>query len=196
MMILMKQGKQRLLHLGGTKVTYKIYDGAKIINKNNLKIGSNSQIDDFVFFNCGEKSVLGSFVHIASFCSIIGGGKLYVDHFAGFSAGCRIITGSDDFLGGGLTNPTVPEEYTNVKKSTVRIGKHVILGTNVTVLPGVTIGEGAAVGAGALVRKDLEPWTIYVGVDCKPLKTRPSDKILALEKKLLADLGIDLEPIH
>ncbi|CAN6959974.1 Chloramphenicol acetyltransferase [Psychrobacter okhotskensis] len=177
-------------------MSYKIYDGAKIINRDNLTIGHNSQIDDFVFFNCGEESVLGSFVHIASFCSIIGGGKLYMDDFSGLSAGCRIITGSDDFLGGGLTNPTVPDKYTNVKKSTVRIGKHVILGANVTVLPGVTIGEGAAVGAGALVRKDLEPWIIYVGLDCKPLKARPSDKMLSLEKQLLADLGIDLESIQ
>src|SRR5690606_23116198 len=126
------------------------------------------------------------------FCSIIGGGKFYMDHFSGLSAGCRIITGSDDFTGGALTNPTVPSTYTNVKTSTVRIGKHVILGTNVTVLPGVTIGEGAAVGAGALVRKDLEPWTIYAGVDCKPIKIRPSEKILSLEKKLLNDLGLNL----
>lgn len=176
-------------------MSYKIYDGAKVINRENLEIGDNSQIDDFVFFNCGKETVLGSFVHIASFCSIIGGGKLYMDHFSGLSAGCRIITGSDDFLGGGLTNPTVPAKYTNVKTSNVTIGKHAILGTNVTVLPGVTIGEGAAVGAGALVRKDLEPWTIYVGVDCKPIKKRPSDKILGLEKELLEELGIDLKPI-
>ena len=177
-------------------MTYNIYDSAKIINKDKLKIGFNSQIDDFVFFNCGEESILGDFVHIASFCSVIGGGNLYMDHFSGLSSGCRIITGSDDFLGGGLTNPTVPEKYTNVKKSTVRIGKHAILGTNVTVLPGVTIGEGAAVGAGALVRKDLDPWTVYVGLDCKPVKIRPSNKILALEEQLLLDLGIKLEPIH
>jgi galactoside O-acetyltransferase len=89
-----------------------------------------------------------------------------------------------------LTNPTVPKKYTNVKKSTVRIGKHAILGTNVTVLPGVTIGEGAAVGAGALVRKDLQPWTVYVGVDCKPIKLRPSNHILALEKEVLLELGL------
>jgi len=62
--------------------------------------------------------------------------------FSGLSAGCRIVTGSDDFLGGGLTNPTVPVEYTNVKKSFVCIERHAILGTNVVILPGVTIGEG------------------------------------------------------
>ncbi|WP_257784241.1 hypothetical protein [Neisseria meningitidis] len=31
-------------------MNYKIYDGAKIIKKENLSIGDYSQIDDFVFF--------------------------------------------------------------------------------------------------------------------------------------------------
>ena len=192
----MQMAKRQLHHLKEIEMTFKIYDDAKIINRDKLKIGHKSQIDDFVFFNCGEESVLGDFVHIASFCSIIGGGKFYMDHFSGLSAGCRIITGSDDFSGKALTNPTVPPKYTSVKKSTVRIGKHAILGTNVTVLPGVTIGEGAAVGAGALVRKDLEPWTIYVGPDCKPLKSRPSSTILALEKELLDELGLSLKMLE
>ena len=168
----------------------KIYDQAKIINEQNLTIGDYSQIDDFVFLNAGEKTTIGKFVHIASFCSVIGGGEFVMEDFSGLSAGCRIITGSDDFLGGGLTNPTVPSIYTNVKTSKIHIGKHVIIGTNVTILPGVTIGEGAAVGAGVVVRKNLEPWTVYVGVDCKAVKKRPSDKIFQLEKELLAELGI------
>ena len=191
----MPKARPQLHPLEEKKLMYKIYENAKVINLEKLKIGYKSQIDDFVFFNCGEESILGDFVHIASFCSIIGGGKFYMDHFSGLSAGCRIITGSDDFTGGALTNPTVPSTYTNVKKSTVTIGKHAILGTNVTVLPGVTIGEGAAVGAGALVRKDLEPWTIYVGADCKPLKARPSKKILTLEQQLLDELGLTLETL-
>jgi acetyltransferase-like isoleucine patch superfamily enzyme len=169
-------------------MNHKIYELAKIINRQNLTIGINSQIDDFVFINAGKQTVIGRFVHIASFCSIIGGGEFYMDDFSGLSAGCRIITGSDDFLGGGLTNPTVPARYTNVKKSKIHIGKHAIIGTNVTILPGVIIGEGAAVGAGAVVRKSLEPWTIYAGADCKPIKKRPSQKIFELEKQLLAEV--------
>lgn len=174
-------------------MSYKIYDLAKIINRQNLSIGSHSQIDDFVFLNSGERTVIGCFVHIASFCSIIGGGEFYMDDFSGLSAGCRIITGSDDFLGGGLTNPTVPAKYTNVKKSKIQIGRHAIIGTNVTILPGVTIGEGAAVGAGAVVRKNLDPWTVYAGTECKPIKRRPKDKILELEKQLLEELIISTE---
>lgn len=173
----------------GSDMSYKIYDSAKIINREKLSIGNNSQIDDFVFLNAGEKAVIGDFVHIASFCSVIGGGEFYMDDFSGLSAGCRVVTGSDDFSGGGMTNPTVPPDYTNVRKSKVHIGRHAIIGTNVTILPGVTIGEGAAVGAGAVVRKDLEPWTIYAGFDCRPIKKRPSEKILALEKQLLEELS-------
>lgn len=173
----------------------KIYDTAKIINPDNLSVGEYSQIDDFVFLNAGSGTVLGSFVHISSFCSVIGGGELYMDHFSGLSAGCRIITGSDDFNGEGLTNPTVPSKYTKVIKSRVTIGRHAILGTNVTVLPGVTIGEGVAVGAGAVVRKNLEPWTIYVGQECTRLKKRSSDKIMMLEVELVSDLEIELPKI-
>ncbi len=168
----------------------KIYEYAKIVNRDHFSIDIFSQIDDFVFINGGEKTELGKFVHIASFCSVIGGGKFYMEDFSGLSAGCRIITGSDDFTGGGLTNPTVPVLYSNVRKSFVRIKRHAIIGTNVTILPGVTIGEGAAVGAGCIVRKDLEPWSIYVGQECRRIKSRPSALILQLEKKLLAEKGL------
>lgn len=168
----------------------KIYETAKIINSKNLVVGKFSQIDDFVFLNAGLKSEIGRFVHISSFCSIIGGGEFYMEDFSGLSAGCRVITASDDFMGGGLTNPTVPEKYTNVKKSFVRIKKHAIIGTNVTIFPGVTIGEGAAVGAGCIVRKDLDPWSVYVGSECKKIKKRPSELILELEKKLLSERSL------
>lgn len=46
------------------------------------------------------------------------------------------------------------------------------LGANVTLLPGVTIGQGCIVGAGSVVNKSLPPYTICVGVPCKPIKTR------------------------
>lgn len=164
----------------------KIYPLAKIINIERLTIGATSQIDDFVFLNAGEKTTIGEYVHISSFCSIVGGGELIMEDFSGLSAGCRIITGSDDFTGHALTNPTVPEQFTKVKRAPVRICRHAILGSNVVVLPGVTIGEGAAVGVGAVVRKSLKPWTIYAGFDCVAIRPRPSAKMLELEAELRA----------
>ncbi|MGA0367912.1 MAG: acyltransferase [Kiritimatiellia bacterium] len=151
----------------------------------NFILGPHSQIDDFVFCYTGARCEIGRNVHIASFCSIIGGGELIMEDFSGLSAGCRLITGSDDFTGPWLTNPTIPAEFTNVIRGRIRICRHAVLGTNVVVFPGVTIGEGAAVGAGAIVRKDLEPWTVYAGSSPKPVGKRDADAILAKEKAYL-----------
>lgn len=164
----------------------KVFEFAKLIHKeDNLFVGDYTQIDDFVFLNAGERCNIGRFVHISSFCSIIGGGVFEMEDFSGLSAGCRIITGSDDFMGPYLSNPTVPEEYKNVKCGKIHIGKHAILGTNTIVLPDVYIPEGATVGAGCLVNKDLEPWTVYAGSKPKKIGERDRNGVLDLEKKLM-----------
>jgi len=159
-----------------------LYEGARIVgNRDRLEVGAHSQIDDFVFCNIGEGCHIGRNVHIASFCSIIGGGELTMEDFSGLSAGCRIITGSDDFTGPWLTNPTVPAEFTHVQRGHVHIKRHAVVGSNAIIFPGVTLGEGAAVGAGCLVRKNLEPWTIYAGHNPKPVGKRDREAILAKE---------------
>jgi len=164
----------------------KIYEFAKLIhNQNNLFIGDNSQIDDFVFLNAGEMCEIGRFVHISSFCSIIGGGKLIMKDFSGLSAGCRIVTGSDDFKGPFLSNPSIPDKYKNVTTGSIIIGKHAIIGTNSIILPDVEIGEGVTVGANCLVTRDLEPWTVYAGSRPKKVGERDKSGVLDLEKKFL-----------
>lgn len=52
------------------------------------------------------------------------------------------------------------------------IGHDTWLGHNVIVMPGVRIGDGAVVGSGAVVTKDVEPYTIVVGVPARPLRRR------------------------
>lgn len=163
----------------------KIFDQAVIINPANLEIGDNSHIDDFVFLNSGKKTIIGRNVHISAFTSIIGGGEFIMEDFSGLSAGCRIITGSDDFTGNSLTNLTVPKEYRNITVGKVRIGKHAILGSNVVVMPNVTIGEGCIVSAGSVVNKDLEAWSIYVGYNPKRIGPRDKNKINELEAKYI-----------
>ena len=82
-------------------MNYKIYDGAKIIKKENLSIGDYSQILMISYFLIVEmKTYFRKFCSYIIITSIIGGGEFYMDHFSGLSAGCRIITGSDDLWGG------------------------------------------------------------------------------------------------
>ena len=167
----------------------KIYPLAKILNPEVISIGNNVIIDDFVFLMGGKETKIGNYVHIASFCSITGGGKFIMEDFSALASGCRILTGTDDFSGASLTNPTIPSEFRNVIRSFVIIKKHAILGANVVVLPGVTIGEGAAIGACSFVTKDIEPWTSNFGSPARVLKKRPKEKILEFEAKLYKKYG-------
>ena len=52
----------------------------------------------------------------------------------------------------------------------IKIGNHVWIGSNATVLPGVTIGDWSVVAAGAVVRQDVPPMTVVGGVPAKILK--------------------------
>jgi galactoside O-acetyltransferase len=168
----------------------KIFPWAKIIrDDHNFFVGEHSQIDDFAFINAGKMCRIGRYVHIASFVSIIGGGEFLIDDFSGFSAGCRVITGTDDYMGPFMTNPTVPKEFTNYQISHVTIEKNVIVGTNAVIFPGVTIGEGVAVGACAMVRKDLAPWGIYAGEPLRRIGERDRTKILEMRRIMLDRLA-------
>ena len=174
----------------------KIYPLAKIIHDtNNFSLGEHSQIDDFVFLNAGKACRIGRFVHIASFASVIGGGEFFIDDFAGLSTGCRVITGTDDYTGPYLTNPTVPRDFTHYLISRVNIEKHAIIGTNAVIFPGVTIGEGAAVGACAVVRKDLPPWGVYAGEPLRKIGERDRAAITGKARLLLDKLASGADPV-
>ncbi len=164
----------------------RVYPGAKILQAENLEIGDSVIIDDFVFLQAGRRTRIGSFVHIACFTSIAGGGEFEMDDFSGLSGGVRIYTGNEDYSGACLTNPAVPAPWRTPIRSFVRIGRHAVVGANAVVLPGVTIGEGATVAAGALVRSDLMPWTVYVGSPARAVAERPRDRIRQLEAELCA----------
>jgi galactoside O-acetyltransferase len=175
--------------------TAKIFPWAKLIDDGDvLTIGDHAQIDDFVFLNAGRRCVIGRFVHLASFVSVVGGGEFVIEDFAGLSAGCRVITGTDDYSGPFLTNPTVPRDLANYRISHVHVGRHVIVGTNAILYPGVTLPEGVAIGAGCHVRTRLVPWGVYGGDPLRKIGERNEAAIkekarLALERLGLPPLG-------
>lgn len=141
----------------------RIFEPTVIINIDNIEFGKYVIIDSFVLIQAKKKLKIGDHVHIPSFSSITGGGKLVMEDYSGLSSGVRIFTGSDDFKGHGFGNPTIDEQFRNLKIGEVHIRKFAIVGANSVVLPDVEIGEGAAVGAGSVVTRSLEPWGIYIG---------------------------------
>ena len=59
-----------------------IWPLAKVVSPQIIAVGDSVIIDDFVFLMGGMKTTIGSFVHIASFTSITGGGEFVMDDFA------------------------------------------------------------------------------------------------------------------
>lgn len=161
-----------------------IHSSAKIIHPERITMGDSVIVDDFVLIYAGKSCTIGSFVHVGVSSSIGGGGELVMEDFSGLSMGVRVLTGNEDFSGDSFTNPTVPEAYRRPIRSSVHIGKFAVLGANSVVLPGVTIGEGAVVGACSLVVRDCKPWTVYLGNPARPVRPRPSETLLQMERQL------------
>lgn len=63
-----------------------------------------------------------------------------------------------------------PKENRKNHYVAIKIGAHVWIGSNATVLPGVTIGDYAVVAAGAVVTRDVPAMTVVGGVPAKVLK--------------------------
>jgi dTDP-4-amino-4,6-dideoxy-D-glucose acyltransferase len=162
----------------------KISRKSSIYNPSSISIGDHVRIDDFCILSGGEKGIdIGSYIHMAAYSAIYGSGGVVLKNFTNLSSRVVIYSVTDDFSGLSLTNPTVPDEFSNVQKGEVILNKHVIVGTNSTILPNVVVGEGVAIGAHSLVKQDVEPWGIYAGVPVKKIKNRKKD-LLTKEEKL------------
>lgn len=158
---------------------------ASFYGASRIKIGNNVRIDDFCLISAGSGGVLiGNFIHIAAYTSLIGAGKIVLEDFCNLSSRVSIYSSSDDYSGASLTNPTVDEEFKNVIHAPVYIGRHVIIGCGSVVLPGVMLEDGAAVGALSLINKNCDAFGIYAGCPARKVKERKRD-LLGLEKRFV-----------
>jgi len=181
--------REELLEMGFQSVGRDVLISKKcsIYGASKMSIGDNVRIDDFCLLSGDVK--IGSYVHVAAYVGLNGGRGIRLGDFVSLSTKVSILSASDDFASGNFfTNPTVPEDFRNVKGGPVILEKHSIIGAGTIILPDLTIGEGAAVGAASLVEKSLAPWKLYVGVPCRPVKNRERG-VLELEEKLQKRVG-------
>jgi acetyltransferase-like isoleucine patch superfamily enzyme len=69
-------------------------------------------------------------------------------------------------------NDGAPVTKQLMEEGDVIVGADVWIGARAIILPGVTIGDGAIIGAGALVRGDVPPFAIAVGVPARVVGQR------------------------
>jgi galactoside O-acetyltransferase len=154
----------------------------------NISIGNDVRVDDNVIIVASAKKNpvrIGNHVCIAANCYLAGSNGIEIMDFSTLAPGIQIFSGSDDYSGKKLTNPTVYKEYIGGRSGKVTLCKHVIIGANSVILPKVTINEGSSVGALSLVNKDLRSWGVYAGIPAKRLKSR-SKNLLKLEREFLS----------
>lgn len=165
-----------------------ISDRASFYGAPRISIGDNVRIDDFCVLSAGAGGILiGNYIHVAVYSSLIGRGRITLHDFCNVSSRVSIYSSSDDYSGATMTNPMVPEEFTGVTHADVIVGRHVIVGSGSVVLPGVTLEEGVAIGALSLVRGDCRAFGIYAGIPAQYVRERKRD-LLDAEKRLLANI--------
>jgi acetyltransferase-like isoleucine patch superfamily enzyme len=164
----------------------KISDKCVVYNPELIEIGNNSRIDDFCVLS-GRISI-GKNVHVTVYCNIAGGEPgVYIDDYSTVAYGCHIMSQSDDYTGGTMTNSTIPRKFKSETFERVLIAKHVIIGAGSIILPGCEIEEGCSIGAMSLVNKSTEPWGIYFGVPAKRIKDRSKKLLIHFEEYLKND---------
>lgn len=143
---------------------------AKFYGVSNMEIGNNVRIDDFCILSGNIK--IGNYVHISAYTALYGSQGIQIGDFCGCSARTTIYSAMDDFSGEYMIGPMLPDGLTKVTGGRVILENYVQLGANTTVMPDLTIGEGAVTGSYTLVRHNIEPWTINIGIPSRVLKKR------------------------
>jgi len=77
----------------------------------------------------------------------------------------------------------------------VSIEDDVWIGANVVILPNVVVSEGCIIGAGSVITKSLPPYTICVGIPCRPLKKRFSLENMKIHLESIRNSNYRIEEI-
>jgi galactoside O-acetyltransferase len=165
----------------GSDVT--IHPLSKIKGRESISVGSHVIIDDFVYIGAHINVVIGNYVRIATRAAITGGSYCVLHDFCKLSSEARIFTGPDDYDGTGIEHPILLPELLKVKRGSVVLESHALIGSNVVILPGVRIGEGAEVESGSVVMRSLPPWGIYAGAPARFVRRRHAGAIRHVEEQ-------------
>jgi acetyltransferase-like isoleucine patch superfamily enzyme len=157
-----------------------------------MKIGDNVIIDDNCVLDAkgcqGTDFIIGKNVILSRGCILSAkDGKLSIDNNTNFGANCLVFAvketaiGRDTLLaaqcyvGGSMYHferTDIPPIQQGSYANGVSIGDGCWLGAGVKVIDGVKVGDGVILGTGAVVTKDIESFTVAVGVPAKIIKKR------------------------
>lgn len=123
----------------------------ELVNLYGCRIGDRTEIAPFVEITRG--AVIGADCRVASHAYVCDGVTLGDSVFVGHSV--------------VFTNDRFPLVVRDLPRWPTRVGSHVSIGSNATILGGVEIGAHAVIGAGSVVTRDVPPLSIVTGNPAK-----------------------------
>lgn len=146
-----------------------------------ISLGDEVRIDAFSMLSPQGGSIsIGNNVHIAVGSEIQGAGGVILESGSGISSGVKILSATNDYIHGQLTNPTMPTQLQSLSKAQVLLSEHVVVGVNSVILPGSQLMFGSSVGAMTLVRGTVKEFEVVAGNPMRVLGKR--NKRVLLEK--------------
>lgn len=144
--------------------------GAKIVNFNNVAIGSGCFIQEYVYMRAGSEGFIriGNDCAVNSFAKLFGHGGIEIGDRTQLGPACLITTTHHDYRREDLK--------TEFRK--VTIGKGVWVGANSLILPGVAIGDDCVIGAGSVVTRDIPSGSIAVGSPARVIKSKTDANVI------------------
>ena len=159
---------------------------ALILGAELISLGSNVRVDAFsVLSSQGGRIEVSNNVHVATGVVVYGGGGVVLGAGSGLAAGVKLLSATDDYLGGNLTNPTMPDNLRAVSYAPVALRDHAVVGVNSVILPGSTIGFGAAVGALTLVKGVVQDHQVVAGNPMRVVWQRDKTNMLTKHEEYL-----------
>lgn len=131
-------------------------------------IGRGTKIRKGAFLNCwGGKIRIGEHVTVNSNVKIYGTGGVTIGSNTLIAADALFVASSHLYQ-----NANAAIRAQGYSARGISVGQDVWIGAKATVLDGVTIGDGAVIGAGSLVKDDVIPYAVVVGVPARVISQR------------------------
>ena len=164
--------RQRLI---GSAPGLRIDPTVHIRSAERLSLGARVFIDAGVVLHCGGMDwspsdggiTIGDDGYIGPNCTLFGAAGIAIGASALISPGVVITSHQHTFA----------RTDTEIRHQPLQFGPVVIepdvwVGANATILPGVRLGRGSVIGAGAVVRADVAPGAVAVGVPARVVSQR------------------------